>query len=256
MILQKAFLLQEPDEHEAVEQHTGVPAFVAFVVYALYVLQQGQVLVLVGLEEFFGGFFYVQRRSDAAGGFQHGQTASGVQFGQLDHHGLEFAGEQVNRLAFEVFVAARCQAGLARLGVFVALDPVPLALAGFVLLVGKDEQVLRVAMGDVPPHLHAQGFIRPAPVHHHLDGHHAAQLGHIAVAVGGVSSLVRLPVAACCRPIPAQHIYEEALKVKRLEVFFKGREIELSHVESIVYSATKPREHTTRGSRKAASSSA
>ena len=213
-------------------------------------------LLLVGLEELGGSGLHVQCGLDAARSLQHRQTASGVQLGQFHHHGLQLAGKQIYRLTFEVVVSARREAGFARLGVLVTLDPVPLALAGFDLLVGKDEQVLCVAMGDVPPHLHAQGFIRPAPVHHHLDGHHAAQLGHNAVAVGGVSSLVRLPVAACCRPIPAQHIYEEALKVKRLEVFFKGREIELSHVESIVYSATKPREHTTRGSRKAASSSA
>ena len=137
--MQKTFLLQEPYEHEAVEQHAGIPAFIALVVYALDVIQQGNVLLLVGLEELFGGLLHVQRGGNAAGGFQHGQAAGCVQLGQLHHHGLQLAGKQVYRLAFEVFVAARGEAGFAGFGVFVALDPIPLALAGTSLLIGKYE---------------------------------------------------------------------------------------------------------------------
>ena len=73
--MQKALFLQEPHKHQAVEQHAGVPAFVAFVVDALDVLEQRQVLVLVGFEELFGGLLHIQRSGNAARGLQHGQTA-------------------------------------------------------------------------------------------------------------------------------------------------------------------------------------
>ncbi len=231
--VQEEFLLHEPDEHEPVEQHAGVPAFVAFVVNALDVAEQLQVLLLVGSKKLLGGFVHVQRGLDAARRFQHGQAARGVQLGQFDHHGLQLGSEQIDRLAFEIVVAARGEAGLAGFGVLVAFDPVPLALAGAGWLVGEDEQVFGVAVGHVFPHLPALVFVGPAAVHHHLDGDHAAQFGHGAVAVGSVACLVSLPVALSAGHVPAQHVHKQALKVEGLEVLFKGGEVELGHGSNV-----------------------
>ena len=193
------------------------------------VLQQGQVLLLVGGEELLGGLLHVQRGGDAARGLQHGQAAGGVQLGQLDHHGLQLAGEQVHGLATKVVVAARGEAELAGVGVLAALDPVPLALAGFALPVGEDEQVFGVAVGHMPPHGHAQVFVGPAAVHHHLDGDHAAEFGHGAVGVGGLARLRGLPLPAGGRLVPAQHVEEQALEVEGREVFLEGREVKPGH---------------------------
>jgi hypothetical protein len=110
-----------------------------------------------------------------------------------------------------------------------------------------------MAVGHMAPYLQTLRFVGPATVHHHLDGDHAAQLGHGAVAVGGVASLVRLPVSPGTGSVPAQDLQEQALEIEGLEVLLESRKVELSH--AVLYAAISPMEHTTRGSLNAASSS-
>ena len=170
------------------------------------VLQQFQMLLLVGGEEFFGGFLHIQRAGNAARGLQHGKAAGGVQLGQFNHHRLQLAGKQVHRLAFEVFMAARGQPGFAGLGVLALFDPIPLALAGLLLPVGKNQQVFGMAVGNVLPHAQALALVRPAAIHHHLNGDYSAQLRHRTARKASLASLVSQPIALCTGAVPAQHI--------------------------------------------------
>ena len=71
-------------------------------------------------------------------------------------------------------MATRGQPGFAGFWILVALDPVPLALAGLVLLVGEDEEVFGMAVRDVLPDAQALRFVWPAAICNHLNGDHAA----------------------------------------------------------------------------------
>ena len=248
--------MQEPDKHQPVQQDTGVPAFVALVGDALYVREQFQMLLLVSREKLLGGFLYVQRGLDAPRGFQHRQAARFVQLGQVRHHGLQLGRKQVHRLAAKVLMPARSEPGLAGLGMFVAFDPIPLALRRAVLALGKDQQVFGVAVRDVFPYPQALRLVGPAAIHHHLNGHHAAKLRHGAAKEVHLPCRVGLPSGFARCAIPTKNIDEQALEIKRRQVFFKRGEIEFGHLWSGNQPAIKPMEHTTRGSRNAAASSA
>ena len=138
---------------------------------------------------------------------------------------MQLAGEQVDRLALEVFVAAGCETGFACFGVLVAFDPVPLALRSAGLFVGEDEQVFRVAAGNVLPHTHALLLVGPAVIGDHLDGDHAAQFGHGAAGEVGFACGILAPPGLGAGLVPAQHVDEQVHKVEGGEVLFEGREV-------------------------------
>ncbi|MHB1360670.1 MAG: hypothetical protein ACYC5U_12470 [Rhodocyclaceae bacterium] len=173
--------MQEPDEHQPVEDDRGVPAAVPLVVDALDGIEQRLMLFLIAREEALGGLLHVQRGGHAAGDFQHRDTAGFVQFGKLYHHGVQLGGEQVHRLATEILVAAGGDPGLPGFGILAALDPVPEALAGRVLTLGEDQQIFMMALADMPPDRHALSFIRPALLDDDLQHRHAGQLRHHAL---------------------------------------------------------------------------
>ncbi|MEX8503535.1 MAG: hypothetical protein AB3X41_10915 [Leptothrix ochracea] len=111
----------------------------------------------------------------------------------------------------------------------IALDPVPLTLAGLVLPVGEDQQVFRMAVGDVLPDAQALGLVRPAAIDHDLKSNHAAQFGHRAATEGGFASSVWLPLALGRRAIPAEHIHEQVDKIEGAQVLFKAGEVKFGH---------------------------
>ena len=178
--IEEELLLHEPDEHQPVQDDRGIPAAVALVGYAFDLVEQPGVLFGVAGKEALGGLLDIERRLNAARGFEHRQAAVAVEFGEFHHHRLQLRRKQVHRLATKVVVAARGVLGFAGGLVAPALDPVPLALAGGLALVGEDQQVLGVALRKLAPDVLTRGFVGPPAGGHHLQHGHTAEFGHHA----------------------------------------------------------------------------
>ena len=137
--IEEPFLLQEVDEHQAVQQHRGIPTSLPLVTDALNQFNEGKVLLLEVAVESFGDPLHIQSVSDASGDFDDAGVALFVEFADVENNLAKFAHKEVARLAFDVQVVSRIAlAGL-------AFDPVPKALrSGRV----EEDQNVFVVLGE------------------------------------------------------------------------------------------------------------
>ena len=99
-------LLQEVDEHQAVQQDRGVPPPLPLVGDAANQLQEGDVLLLELAKELLGDLFDVQGRLQTLGHLDDADVPFGVEVGQVENHLAELAQEEVARLPLAIQVIA------------------------------------------------------------------------------------------------------------------------------------------------------
>ena len=185
VVVEKALLLQEPHEHQAVQQHAGIPAAIALVVETGYQRQEFGMRSLVILEELLGDALDIQRRLQPLRDLDHGEVAAFGHVGQLEEQPVQLGDEKIGRLVAEVAVLAHPALGFA-VGIAPALGPDPEALRGLVLAVDEEAEVLAELFSNAAFHGVAQGAVwhcgrgarrRLLPDHEHSSpgelGHHA-----------------------------------------------------------------------------------
>ena len=152
--VEEALLLDEVDEHHAVEHQGGVPVAVALGGDAVDELPEGGQLRPKPFVESLGDLLDVQRRADA------GSDQCNVQrrfFIQRNEQGLE-ALKQV------VPILARDEGDLPASGGLAALPPNPLPHLCLAVRVDEDDQVLECQLGDLVLYLAPDRVLRDAVV--------------------------------------------------------------------------------------------
>ena len=154
VIVQEALLLNEIDEHHAVEHEGGVPVPVALGGDAVYEVTEGGQFRPETLVEALGHLLHVQGRADAGRGDLDGQTRFLFNIKGQALQTLEHVVSALPRID-GIFAAGY---GLAAL----PLDPLPdLRLA---TSVGEDDEVLERALGDCALYLAADRVLRDVVV--------------------------------------------------------------------------------------------
>jgi hypothetical protein len=137
--VEESFALQEPDEHQAIEQDRGVPAAIALVVDAGDEVEELEVLLLELAVELLRDFLDVEAELEAPRDFEHLRIAF-LEVGDVEEQRRHFADEEIAGLATEERVRAR------QLLAILPLDPEPLAARPF--FVDEEEQILVPRFGD------------------------------------------------------------------------------------------------------------
>ena len=240
LVIQKPFFLQEPQEHEPVDDDGRVPALVFAVGrYALDESSKGFALFFKLAVELLGDF--VARRSviQPLGDAQHGEQ---FLFVQREVQAAELLRQQFGRFAL-------AKEHLAVLGGFASLARHPLPDLEGLGLIGEHDQVFAHVCRDLafdllPSSVVGQLALGAGAAVQHL---HALFVGNY-VQQPGVVAHEHAVGLLLGRGVPAEFV-EELFEAVMLDVFL----VENRHVYS---SLINPMEHTTRGSLNAASSSA
>jgi hypothetical protein len=139
--VEESFLLQEIDEHEAVQQYRGIPTPLTLVRHALNQFEEGDVQFLEFAEEPFGYPLDVQGLFQPVGDLDDTDVALVVKLAQVKHDLAKLAQKEIAGLALAINVIARI--GLA----FLPFDPVPEALGA--VLVDKNQHIFVMKPGNL-----------------------------------------------------------------------------------------------------------
>lgn len=132
--------LEEPDEHEAVQEHRCVPAAVALVVDAGDEIEEGEVLILELGVELLRDLLDIEALAEAAGDVDDSGVAR-FEVGDFEEKRRDLLEEEVTGLAPQILVGAGALAPV------LSVDPVPLAAGA--LAVDEDEEVLVMELRDL-----------------------------------------------------------------------------------------------------------
>ena len=234
--VQEKLLLQEPDKHQSVQQHGGVPA--AFVLVHDTFNQREKFIVdfLELPEEHFGHRLHVEGGAHPFRSDGDRYVALIIQFSQIDDQSRELGEEQVAGLPFDVGVAAG-QGALT-----VALHPVPERLGAG--RVHEDGDVLdRLGAEALPNHLlifrvrKRGGRIERTDLVHPQTAQFR-NLPHLPLR----AILVRQrQQRAARRVVPVEHLNEEVIKPECLQgrAGILGIKTKLGHIKGEFTTAKK-----------------
>ena len=211
VLVEKALLLNEVYELEAVEHDRGVPLALVLVVNALDLLEECGMLGLEAVVESLRDTVHVECLARAGGDADEGQLLVLL---DLDLQRFEFLEESLAGLAGGERVLAACD----WLAMF-ALDPLPRLETA--LGVEVDDQVLTHALGELNLDLTARLVVVGSPLFRQGAevGGHAAFLGN---GIEGDCLVANLQGQRSVMIVPSEFVQEERFEVEQAKVFFGG----------------------------------
>ena len=83
--IDEAFLLEKPNEHQAIQDYRGIPAPLALVGNTVYLFEKCAMNILKPLEECFCNYLYIEGRTNAIRRFGDWQVSFFIELGEIDN---------------------------------------------------------------------------------------------------------------------------------------------------------------------------